>query len=214
MHKRIAMALFCGISAAAEWVGSSGLAADAPGTGSSAFYDYARHFREPIEWPLTGDLKKGRDSGKPSISAVTKDEHDSSPALRLDTSSGPVTLNFVVPNKLFEGLKRFYDEMETALLRPEAHHSWTWSGIWHDIYPPELVAKVMGFLQRAERKRTIRWQGLPAGSRWEPYVFSEESIRGLEDKMLPPGLVLSADERGQLAAEAPPGSLVVWRQLP
>jgi len=48
-------------------------------------------------------------------------------------------------------VRRFYGEMEMAYLRPRRDAGWDWSAIWLETYPPDFVAKSMGYLREAER---------------------------------------------------------------
>ncbi|NLO07091.1 MAG: DUF4838 domain-containing protein [candidate division WS1 bacterium] len=47
-------------------------------------------------------------------------------------------------------VEKFYAELETAWSRPRADSTWDWSVAWLEMYPPELVARTMGYLREAE----------------------------------------------------------------
>lgn len=65
--------------------------------------------------------------------------------------------------------------------------------------------------RKTERPFTIK--GLPAGSNWQPFVYSEKSIPTRDRQMTRPGATVTADEDGVLTGSMPPNSFLLWRQL-
>ncbi|MDO8586697.1 MAG: carbohydrate binding domain-containing protein [Armatimonadota bacterium] len=67
-------------------------------------------------------------------------------------------------------------------------------------------------VNRRKSDRPFALKGLPAWSRWKPYVYSQATAPTPNKEMIRPGQVVKANSRGRLTGLLPANSFVLWRQ--
>ena len=108
MRGRTVAGVMCGLLMIGLCSTPSDSAAAATAKETSTSYDFSRHFREPLAWPLAGDVRPGKEGGNAAITLETKDVHTAPTAVRLDTAGckqSVVVLNYVLPENLLEAFK-------------------------------------------------------------------------------------------------------------
>lgn len=68
-------------------------------------------------------------------------------------------------------------------------------------------------VNRRMTERPFIIKGLPAESRWLPFIYSEKAIPTPDRQMIRPGTAIEADADGVLTGSMPPNSFLLWRQL-
>ncbi len=68
-------------------------------------------------------------------------------------------------------------------------------------------------VNRADQKVDATLTGLPAGSRWQQFTYSEATVPTSDKQMLRPSVPITAGKKGNLTAILPANSFVMWYQI-
>jgi alpha-galactosidase len=66
---------------------------------------------------------------------------------------------------------------------------------------------------RANIKVSFTLTGLPAGSHWQQFIYSEATIPTVDKEMLRPSATITANKKGEFAGILPANSFVMWYQI-
>jgi len=68
-------------------------------------------------------------------------------------------------------------------------------------------------VNRAESARPVTISGLPGGSRWQEFVYSEKTVPTPDREMIRCTATLAVDAEGAVVRSLPPRSFVLWHEL-
>lgn len=67
-------------------------------------------------------------------------------------------------------------------------------------------------VNRLEEPRPLTIQGLPHNSKWQPYIYSKDTVPTKDQGMIPPGATITADSKGRIEYKMPARAFVLWHQ--
>lgn len=102
-----------------------------------------------------------------------------------------------------------YTELESTVNRLESN-SVTVSSV--ALRAPDGAWTLMA-VNRSPAARPLRVAGLPAGSKWEQFVYSEKTVPTSDREMIKSSGTIAADGDGRVDASLPPKSFVLWHEV-
>ena len=67
-------------------------------------------------------------------------------------------------------------------------------------------------VNRSDSARPLTVSGLPAGSRWQEFVYSEKTVPTPDREMIPSSATPAADADGVVVRSLPPRSFALWHE--